>query len=395
MSPGLATVRPRYGAASLADVMPGVLTSLGVPDSQRVPGGTDPLGLAAGPLAGVRAVAVLLIDGLGHHLLPVAAPYAPTLAEVAHERVPGSSARAITAGFPSTTPTSLASLGTGAASGAHGLVGFFLNIPGTDRVLNLIEWRDDPDPVRWQPLATQFGRAAAAGVSAHVVDRPEFADSGLSIAAYRGGAFIGAATVDALADRMVAVLVAATGPTIVYGYHPDLDKTGHLHGVDSEPWRLAVADVDRLVTRLLDGLPPGSALVLAADHGQLDVPAERRFDLDADPRLRAGIRVVAGEPRVRYLHTVEGATEDVIAAWRGILGEAAWVVSRDEAVAQGWFGPVPEDHLQRIGDVVAACHADYAVLATRTDPPTVAKLVAFHGSATEVEMMIPLLIVRR
>jgi len=274
-------------------------------------------------------------------------------------------------------------------------VGFFLKIPGTDRVLNHIQWRDDPDPVRWQPLATQFGRAAASGVSAHVVDRPELADSGLSIAAYRGAAFIGAATVDALADRMLAVLAAATGPTVVYGYHPDLDKAGHLHGVDSEAWRLAVADVDRLVTRLVDGLPAGSALVLVADHGQLDVPAERRFDLDADPRLRAGIRVVAGEPRVRYLHTVPGATEDVIAAWRGILGEAAWVVSRDAAVAQGWFGPVPEEHLQRIGDVVVGCHFDYAVLATRTDPPTVAKLVAFHGSATDVEMMIPLLIVRR
>ncbi len=420
----LATVLPRYGTASLSDVMPSVLASLGVPESrqfpesqqfsesqqfpesqqfresqhvpesQRLPG-ADPLGLAAGPLEGLRAAAVLLIDGLGHHLLPVAAPYAPTLADLAHERVPGSSARAITAGFPSTTPTSLASLGTGAASGAHGLLGFFLNIPGTERVLNHIEWRDDPDPLSWQPLATQFGRAAAAGVSAHVVDRPEFAGSGLSTAAYRGGSFIGAADVDSLGDRMVATLAGATGPTVVYGYHPDLDKVGHLRGVDSEPWRLAVAEVDRLVTRVIDGLPVGSALVLIADHGQLNVPPERRFDLDTDPRLRAGVRVVAGEPRVRYLHTRPGATADVVAAWRGVLGDAAWVVSRDEAVAQGWFGPVPEDHLQRIGDVVAACHADYAVVATQSDPPTVAKLVAFHGSATEAEMMIPLLIVRR
>jgi len=110
--------------------------------------------------------------------------------------------------------------------------------------------------------------------------------------------------------------------------------------------------------------------------------------------LRAGIRVVAGEPRVRYLHTVDGATADVIDTWRGVLGTAAWVVSREEAVAAGWYGPVPEEHLQRVGDVVVACHDRYAVLSTATEPPIVGMLVAYHGSYTEIEMTVPLLTIR-
>jgi hypothetical protein len=387
--PGLAAVRPTYGVASLADVLPGVLRAL------NVSGSVDPLGLAAGPLADVRKVAVLLIDGLGHHQIPDAAPHAPTLADMAAERLTGVTAQAITAGFPSTTPTSLASLGTGAAPGAHGLLGFTLNVPGTDRVLNHIDWRGDPDPLWWQPLRTQFDRAAAAGVAAHVVSRPEFAGSGLTVAAYRGGVYAGAANADALAARMLAVLATLDGPAIVYGYHPDLDRTGHLFGVHSPYWTAAAAEVDRLLTLVVEGLPPGCALVVTADHGQLDVPAELRFDLDADRRLRAGVRVVAGEPRVRYLHTFAGATGDVIAAWRGVLGDAAWVVARDEAVAEGWFGPVPAAHLQRIGDVVVACHDRYAVLATKSEPATVSKLVAYHGSATAAEMVIPLIVVRR
>jgi hypothetical protein len=35
------------------------------------------------------------------------------------------------------------------------------------------------------------------------------------------------------------------------------------------------------------------------------------------------------------------------------------------------------------------------VLATKTDPPSVSDLIAFHGSATGAEMYIPLLIGRR
>jgi hypothetical protein len=383
----LATVRPEYGAASLADVMPGVLAALGVPDA------ADPLGLASGELSDVDRVAVLLVDGLGHHLLPLAAPHAPLLAQLAAGSLPGSSARSITSGFPSTTPTSLASLGTGAAPGGHGLVGFFLNVPGTDRVLNHIEWSDDPDPLRWQPLATQFDRATAAGVSAIVAGHPSLATSGLTTAAYRGGLYVPAARADLLADVMLRGL-EAPAPAVVYGYLPHVDKAGHLFGVDSPEWTEAIQLVDALLDRLTSQLPPRSALVVTADHGQLNVPYANRFDLDRDPALSAGIRVVAGEARVRYLHTVEGAQADVVAAWRETLGDAAWVVTRDEAVAEGWFGPVAEQHLQRIGDVVAACHGDYVVLATLHDPPTVPALVAFHGSATELEMRIPLLVAR-
>jgi Type I phosphodiesterase / nucleotide pyrophosphatase len=381
-SAGSAFVRPRYGEASLADVLPSVLSSL------EVPGAQDRLGLEF-VLYDVRTVVVLLLDGFGHHLLPVAQRSAPTLTALAD------GAPVLTAGFPTTTPTSLTSLGTGAPPGSHGVVGFFLRVPGSDRVLNHIRWHDDPDPLRWQPLATQFDRARAAGVGTYVVGRPEFDGTGLTRAAFRGGRYIGAADMEMLADQIVEIARRATGRTLIYGYDASVDKCGHLYGVGSTPWLRAVADVDHLATILLERLPRSAALVITADHGQINVPAEHRFDLDADQRLRAGVAVVAGEARVRYLHTEPGARDDVIAAWQEVLGDAAIVMPREQAVAEGWFGPVSEAHLERIGDVVAACTRDYVVLATKTDPPTVSDLIGFHGSATAAEMTIPLLIGRR
>lgn len=374
-------VRPRYGEASLAEVLPGVLAVLGVP------GAADPLRLAAA-LDGVRRVAVLLVDGLGWHQIPIAAPHAPTLADLA------AAARPITSGFPSTTPTSLVTLGTGTPPGPHGILGFRVAIPGTDRVLTHIDWRDEPDPGRWQPVPTQLERARAAGVAVTVVNLPEFAGSGLTRAANRGGEYRPAATAPDLAREMLSALRAGDGPALVYGYHPDLDRHGHLAGVDSRSWRAAATAVDRLLTRLVAGLPADSALLVTADHGQVNVPLDHRFDLDGDRGLRTGVRLVAGEPRVRYLHVEPGALADVVSTWRAVLGDAAWVASRDEAVAAGWFGPVPEAHLQRVGDVVVACHESYAVLATRTDNPLESRLVAYHGSYTAAEMTVPLITVR-
>ncbi|MET7834496.1 alkaline phosphatase family protein [Micromonospora sediminicola] len=382
MTGPLDRVAPRYGGGSLVDVLPSALTLLGVP------GAVDLLDLTP-RLAGVRRIAVLLVDGLGWHQIPTAAPYAPTLAGLA-----ATTGVPLTSGFPSTTPTSLVSLGTGTPSGAHGVLGFTVRVPGTDRVLTHVDWSADPDPTRWQPVPTWYERARAAGVAVTVVSRPEFAGSGLTLAANRGGDYRGATGVDALAARMLTALAAGAGPTLVSGYHPDLDRHGHLSGIDSAPWRTAAAEVDALLARLVDGLPPDAALLVTADHGQLDIPAGHRVDLDTDPRLRAGVRVVAGEPRVRYLHVEPGAEADVVATWTGVLGGAADVLTRAEAVATGWFGPVPEAHLGRIGDVVVVCRDTYAVVATRSEPPVVSRLVAYHGADTAAEMTVPLLVVR-
>ena len=81
---------------SLLDVLPSALSVLGVP-------GPDPLGLRE-TLAGVRRIAVVLVDGLGYHLLPLAAPVAPTIADVLAGRL--GTLIELTSPFPSTTPVS-------------------------------------------------------------------------------------------------------------------------------------------------------------------------------------------------------------------------------------------------------------------------------------------------
>jgi len=130
---------------SICDVLPATAALLGVPDA------VDRLGLAEG--AGqVDRVLVVLVDGLGWHLLPELADDAPLLAAALAGSVGRLSQLVCT--FPSTTPTSLVSLGTGAQPGEHGILGFTVNIPGTDRVLTHIQWRDDPPHTQWQPLPT-------------------------------------------------------------------------------------------------------------------------------------------------------------------------------------------------------------------------------------------------
>ncbi|GAA1537875.1 alkaline phosphatase family protein [Nocardioides humi] len=368
---------PAYGVRSLGDVVPAAAHALGSPL------GPAPSGLV---LPGASSYVIFLIDGLGARLLERYAHAAPYLSSLLATSAPA------TASVPSTTSTSLTTLGTGLTPGAHGLVGFTTRIPGTGDLLNALLWDGDVDPVQWQPHQTTFTSLQAAGVRVTVVNKREFNGSGLTVAAHRGAEYVG---VDRVGERIAAVVAASAPgprqPTLTYVYDGDLDWTGHRWGVASSQWLQQLAMIDHEAEQLREALPADRRLVVIADHGMVDVPVEARVDVSADDDLRAGIALIGGEARFRHLYCTGGAVPDVLATWRERLGERAEVLTRAEAIGKGWFGPVDPSVLPRIGDVVVACRGDFAVLSTEGFPYET-RLIGMHGSLTPDEMLIPVLV---
>ena len=373
-----AFLEPSYGGKSLADVLPAVGFALGA----RVTGWPTEQPTLALPES--PAYVVFLVDGLGADLLARHAHAAPYLSSLLTPDAVG------TAGVPSTTATSLTSLGTGLTPGAHGVVGFTSRVPGSDRLLNALFWDRDIDPVQWQPHATGFQRLVAAGVHVTTVNKREFRGSGLTIAAARGGEWVNA---DRVGERVAgAVAAAAQQPSVTYLYDGDLDWTGHRYGVASAQWLQQLAIIDAEAEQLRDALPTHARLLVVADHGMVDAADDdHRVDLDDDPAYREGVVLLGGEARFRHVYCAAGAVLDVQARWRGLLGDAALVLTRDEAVACGWFGEVSAPVLPLLGDVVAAARDDWGLFSS-ADFPYELRLVGLHGSLTPVEMRIPVLV---
>lgn len=368
---------PRYGVASLGDFATSLLAALGVP------GADDVVGLGPAPRA-----CVLLVDGLGWELLRTRAAASPSPAPFLAELL--GDARVLTAGFPSTTATSLGSLGTGRPPGEHGLLGYQVAIPGEARLLNNLRWDDRVDPAAWQPLPTVFQRAAAAGVAPAYVGPGKFARSGLTRATARGATYLPADSPGELVAQAVAALNGQRR-ALVSVYYGDLDATGHRLGCRSAAWRFQLAFVDRLAEQLAAAVPPDVPLYITADHGMVDVDEGRRVDAQSVPELCDGVALLGGEARARHVYAVPGAAPDVLDAWAELLGDRMWVVPRDRAIEECWFGPtVSEGMLARIGDVIAAAHGDVAVTASATEPLE-SRLIGLHGSMTPEEELIPLL----
>lgn len=364
---------PRGDIPSLADVLTGSFSALqGQPNRLALPS--------------VRSAAVILVDGLGMGSLSANSGHARRLLSAIPRR-----GGVIESAFPTTTAAALATLTTGASAGEHGLVGYRSVDPDADRVVALLrDWDSTMVPGEWQRRATVFEWAARAGVDPVVVGAERYRSTGFTEAVLRGARFTPARSIIERVETAIRLLDGGER-RLVYAYIPELDMAGHAHGVDSDAWRARLDELDGALAMLDSALPRDAGVLLTADHGMLDIPAHRRIVVAADSPVWAEVRHVAGEPRCLHLglHNPSAAVR-VRDRWREAEGDRAWVVTRDEAVAAGWFGKVDPHVLPRIGDVLVAARAAVAYYDERSATAQSLAMVGQHGSFSPDETRIPL-----
>lgn len=366
---------PKPDGLSLADVLRSCLDAVNGADNR--------LGLPT-----VHNAIVVLIDGLGADVLKSSAGHARTLAGAM------TSKSVIDSGFPTTTASALTTLTTGVGPGRHGMLGYSVLDAANDRVVNQLSgWDALIDPATWQPVPTLFEAALAQGLDPVVIGPARYRNSGFTHAVLRGARYVAAAT---MADRVTAAaseIAAAGPPKLIYLYIPELDQAAHAHGWRSQAWTTALEKADAAVRDLVASLGARDGLLVTADHGILDVPPHSHVLIDDD--LLDGVRFMAGEPRCLQLYFEPDASDEkraeIVERWKESEGDRAWVATRSEAVAAGWFGEVSADVLPRIGDILVAARKGIAYYDGRIENHSGRGMVGQHGSWSPGEVRVPLI----
>jgi hypothetical protein len=356
---------PDYAGACVCNVVPALLDPSAEPPSWLPPAAVE-----------ADRVVLLVLDGLGWHQLQERRHLAPTLA--------GMEGGAIQTVLPTTTSTALTSISTGAPPGEHGIIGYRIAIEG--EVLNVLKWAtrhgDARETIPPQKLQTQ---AAFLGQRPPAITRAEFATSGFSGAHLDGTRF--------RPWRMPSTLVTEiggltrTGEPFVYAYYDGIDKVSHEYGL-RQHYDAELVAADRLVADILEVVPRGTAVVVTADHGQVHTGTDVQH-LHGDVIQHVSFQ--SGEARFRWLHARPGRADALLEAAVAHHADAGWIRSRDQLVADGWFGPtVTPDALARLGDVALVAKGTTAFLEPTDTGPY--HLVGRHGSATPAELDVPLLV---
>jgi hypothetical protein len=332
-----------------------------------------------------KKIALIVIDGLGTHNLLAHSGHARRL--VAGLKNFGFS---LHSGLPSTTSTALASLTTGQTAGAHGMLGYSVLEPRSQTILNHLKpFPDGLLPEHWQPRPTVFETLSGSEIPSLAVGEARFDGTDFTRAILRGAEFAPSNRLSTHTAHMREFFDRnETG--LCYLYWPTLDRLGHSRGVGSADWVGELEAVDAWVGELEVVLKHDEAAVLTADHGMVSVAESDRVVLLASDPLRADISHFAGEPRCVHLYRRDGVDQAAfiqrVAGWVDGRGE---VVSREDAVAGNFFGPVDPAHAPRIGDVIIFATDNWVFYDEATASATSYQMVGQHGSATDAETTVP------
>jgi hypothetical protein len=331
-------------------------------------GGLPPGAIVDVP-APVARVVLILLDGFGWHFFERHADEHPLLRRMLVE---GTVAK-LTAQFPSTTAAQITTLHTGGRLGEHGLYEWNIYEPALDAVITplLFSFAGDGardtlsatgiDPRALFPAGTVYRRLAARGVRSLAFQPASFTPSTYDGVLLDGAALHPYDTLEGGLAALVAALRAEPGPVFGYLYADSLDQCGHRDGPSSLAFHAEAVRCLDAIEAGLRALPPGTLLLLAADHGQVDVdPRRTLFVNESWPGIADCLRrdrrgrplAPAGSARDLFLHTAPGRRDDVLAGLRDLLGERAAVHATADLVAEGLFGPAPGPRLlARLGDV--------------------------------------------
>lgn len=361
---GEAPVIPEYGGACISSVVPALLE----------PEVDCPVWMPS-VAHDAPQVVLFVVDGLGWHQLAERRHLAPVLSSL----VGGP----IDSVCPTTTSTALTSITTGLPPGEHGVVGY--RVATEDGVLNILRWSVEGRDARSSEPPEKFqGSDCFAAHRPAIVTRAEFVSSGFTRAHLDGVRFRGYRVTSTLVTEVRSALRA--GESFVYAYYDGLDKVGHEYGL-GEHFDAELAAVDAIVAQLLDALPSGAVLLVTADHGQVEV-GDRLIEPHGEVLAHCSLQ--SGEGRFRWLHARPGQAVDLLEAARRHHADTGWVVSVDEVIADGWFGPVVSDAARsRLGDVALVARDDVAYVDPSDTGPY--RLVGRHGSLTAAEVRVPLL----
>lgn len=357
-------------------------------------------GLGSGP--GVDALcrtigaaphtAFVLVDGLGRDLLR----HLPA-ASFLRRHVRG----ILRAVFPSTTAAALTTLATGRWPAVHGAVGWWIRLAGRDLSAVTLRFCERHS----ERLLTTFGVPleevfpvpsfwSRLGNRALCLLPEAIAGSPYSRYACGNGLVRAYCDLEEAFDKTCRAALEGPERGITYLYLPQLDGLCHDLGTTHPKVSALLEEIDQRVEHLAGLLKGRGRVLVCGDHGEVDVPAERRYILAAeDPLVSTLVCFPTGEPRVPLFHVQAGQEGTFKRAFQARFGNDFALLGTEEVSRLRLLGPeYPSEWTRmRMGSFLALA-PQATVFYIESGKEEGAGNRAFHGGLTPAEMEIPLIV---
>jgi hypothetical protein len=349
------------------------------------------------PLEGVETVVLLIVDGLGQWQLDkhIRDGDAPNLSHLMQR-----DSQVITSVFPSTTMAAMTCIHTATPPAQSGWLGYTMWLEETQTVTEMIA---QVDLSTRRPLEDKsflaavpgiYSSYATAGVNVYAVQPQGYRGSWLNDWYWRGAAQLGYVSANTLGSIAMSAL-EVSGKKLVVLYWADYDSVCHKHGPSSAAASDEIAAVDHAIGRLLARVPNDgkTALIVTADHGQIDLDPEQAVYLERDLWLVDRLlSPPAGDRLCRTFRVKPNQLEAV----REHLRRYGDVLDASAAWKAGLFGgaPAAETFRSRVGDLIVVTRDGVQLCWTFSGKQSPRPHRGSHGGLSHAQMRVPLLSVR-
>jgi type I phosphodiesterase/nucleotide pyrophosphatase len=312
----------------------------------------------------------------------------------------------LTSQFPSTTTAHVTTIHSGLPVAEHGVYEWHVLEPSLNRLIMplIFSFSGDGqretlagvlDPEDVYPAESFHAHLAAAGVRSSVVMPAGLAETSPNRVLLRGAEVIHAWAVE---ERVVAAAAALDASETAHA-HVYLDEVdGLMHALGPDDPAVDVAFTEALGAIEQAPFPPGTLVLLTADHGMSPVDPARTFYVNELWPELAGLLATgadgkplapAGSCRDLFLHVRDGQVAEVRDGLADRLAGIAEVVATETLVADGIFAEPSSRLRARLGEVVVLPHYGEAVF-WHEPGRFVQQLHGQHGGLSPQEMEIPL-----
>jgi hypothetical protein len=318
----------------------------------------------------------------------------------------------ISALFPSTTAASVTTMNLGVLPARHGIYEWNMYVPAFGEVVQSLPFAllgQGPGSAASKgfeaadlfaaPFPTAHQRLANKGVRSFQLASSSYAGSPYNTIASTGATIVPYTT---LAEALVSLdrlISDVPGKAFINFYWGGLDASAHTHGPGSDMHDAEViafwAALDTLLGRRQT---PDTLWLFTADHGHIAVPAgDTLYINERWPELADWLAISptgqpiwpCGSPRDMFLHIQPGRREEARALLAHGLDGIATVMTVDDAIAGGLFGPsggLSAEARRRLGDILVLPHLGHFIWWHQ--PGLISnRLNGHHGGLTREEVI--------
>ncbi len=394
-------ILPKYDDQSILNIPPTICKWMGLPTF-----GADSLKKEITNTFenNIRKVILILMDGLSYQRFQKWQSESPVWKPI----IDNGLLAPLSSVVPSTTSSSLTTLWTARSPASHGIIGYEMWLKEYALVANMIlhtpmTFTDEApgslkkagfSPDAFLRLPTLGTHLRHHGCKPYSFTHHSIANSGLSQMLMRDVEVFPFQTPASLWVSVRNLIEKKPADKIfIWAYWGQLDGISHYHGPDDERAKAEFSHFSMAFERYFFSPLPIQArqdtlIILTSDHGQTHTPLEKNYTLKHHPELNQYLRLKPTcENRFAFLYLRPGFEEKVRDYFNKIFPDRITLISHDEALQAGLFGPGSNhpELIHRIGDLIAIAHDDaYLWWSDQED-----FLLGRHGGLGPDDMIVP------